>query len=406
MSGVAAIPAPDRGWIGVSGDSEVARGPDLHDIIGRRADVVVGVPTAEVSTFAVALPPTEPSLHANMIFAQAEKRGLVNSADGEALVDYELIGNDPEGDTFAVTVMPPPAPELIDKAAAGYTTSAWLRSAPTGGCSLWKEHGRLVFGVYHGQIPIHVQVLSGSGNPDKAAAREISLTLLGLRGDPALSGHLPTEMDFCVPDVSPDVLQEFSEALDIPVTQRVNANAVTRRVEGRPGLLPHTVTESRRKRKTGRRVVLGLLALLIAYIVGVSWLWVDARKKSQKIESMERQLSIIEPDVQRVQQVEQRWKALEPAFEKDFFPLVQLSRITSALPGSGVVVREYRTSGRDIRITGQARDVQLANQLLDDLQAMKEFERYQWSMPNPKVEKNNTATFIISGEPKNAGSDS
>jgi hypothetical protein len=40
------------------------------------------------------------------------------------------------------------------------------------------------------------------------------------------------------------------------------------------------------------------------------------------------------------------------------------------------------------------------------LQVMEGFERYQWSMPNPKVEKNNTATFVISGEPKNAGPDS
>ncbi len=86
--------------------------------------------------------------------------------------------------------------------------------------------------------------------------------------------------------------------------------------------------------------------------------------------------------------------------------MVQLSRITSALPGSGVVVREYRTSGRNIRIRGQARDVQLANRLLEDLQGMAEFERYEWSMPNPRVERNNTATFEIEGKLKNEGADS
>jgi hypothetical protein len=213
-------------------------------------------------------------------------------------------------------------------------------------------------------------------------------------------------MDFCLPDAPPEAVKEFSEALDIPVTQRMNPNALSQRVEGRPRLLPHAVSDSRRKRKNGRRVFLGLAALLIAYVVAISWLWIDARNKSRKIESMERQLSIIEPDVERIQMVEQRWKALEPAFEKDLFPLVQLSRITSALPGSGVVIREFRTSERSSRIVGQARDVQLANQLLEDLQVMEGFERYQWSMPNPKVEKNNTATFVISGEPKNAGSDS
>jgi hypothetical protein len=50
--------------------------------------------------------------------------------------------------------------------------------------------------------------------------------------------------------------------------------------------------------------------------------------------------------------------------------------------------------------------VQLANRLLEDLQSMAEFNAYDWSMPNPKVEKNNTATFEITGKPKNAGTDS
>ena len=70
------------------------------------------------------------------------------------------------------------------------------------------------------------------------------------------------------------------------------------------------------------------------------------------------------------------------------------------------MIREYRTSGRNIRLRGQARDVQLANRLLEDLQAMEEFEAYDWSMPNPRVERNNTATFEIEGKPKNAGADS
>lgn len=94
---------------------------------------------------------------------------------------------------------------------------------------------------------------------------------------------------------------------------------------------------------------------------------------------------------------------MEPAFNKDLFPVVQLSRITSALPGSGVVIRQYRTTGRQIRLRGQARDVQLANRLLEDLQSLEGFQRYEWSMPNPKVERNNTATFEIEGKPKQEG---
>ena len=149
-----------------------------------------------------------------------------------------------------------------------------------------------------------------------------------------------------------------------------------------------------------------LAVLFIAYAVGLSVMIIKSRNTAAEISSLKRQIDIVEPDVARVQQVDQRWRNLEPAFEKSWFPVVQLSRITSALPGSGVVIREYRTSGRNIRLRGQARDVQLANRLLEDLQAMEEFEAYDWSMPNPRVERNNTATFEIEGKPKNAGADS
>ncbi|MDF1861686.1 MAG: hypothetical protein P1U87_15825 [Verrucomicrobiales bacterium] len=404
MAGIAAIPAPDSGWMLVSGDSEIARAETLSALIGRRPDVVIGLPSALVSTFAVALPPTDSSLHTNMIHAQVEKRGLAGTP-GETLIDYDLIGHDPEGDTFAVTVVPPLPEELIVTTAAGYSTAAALLPSPVDGCRIWMEQGRNVFGIYHEGIPIHVQVLSGSTELDRSAAQEVSLTLMSLQGDPALSGHLPSGLEFCVPNLAPQSVQIFSEVLDIPVTESHRPNAVVDRVEGRDKLLPPAVSRSRSSRKNGQRAVIIGTAVLIAYCVAAAWMWVSARNTANEIESMERQLSILEPDVERIQQVEQRWNVLEPAFEKTWFPVVQLSRLTSALPGSGVVIREFRTNSRNIRVIGQARDVQLANQLLEDLQGMKEFAAYDWSMPNPKVEKNNTATFVISGGPKNAEPD-
>jgi Tfp pilus assembly protein PilN len=161
----------------------------------------------------------------------------------------------------------------------------------------------------------------------------------------------------------------------------------------------------RRRRKVARNLALLALGLIVYSVVGV-WVWNDAKVTEREIDSLERRIAIIQPDVERVQLIEERWRSLEPAFEKDLFPIVQLSRITAALPGSGVVIREYRTTGRDVRVRGQARDVQLANRLLEDLQGMNGFARYEWSMPNPRVERNNTATFEIQGKLKNEGADS
>ena len=153
------------------------------------------------------------------------------------------------------------------------------------------------------------------------------------------------------------------------------------------------------------KTLIGLAVGLMIYLVVGVWFWKKAKTTGQEVTSLERQVEILRPDVERIELSEQRWKILEPAFDKDFFPMIQLNRITSALPGSGVVVREFKTNGRGIRLRGQARDVQLANRLVEDLRAIDGFEAYEWSMPNPKVEKNNTATFEIEGKPKNAQPD-
>jgi len=82
-----------------------------------------------------------------------------------------------------------------------------------------------------------------------------------------------------------------------------------------------------------------------------------------------------------------------------------LNEFTRVMPGSGVLVREFETKGRTITIDGSARDVQMAFRLKEDLERNPFFKGYAWSMPQPKVEKNNMATFRIQGQPKNEGTD-
>ena len=399
-----ALPAPEKGWILYQGGNEISRSSDLRDLIGHRSDVVIGYPAEKVTTFPVLLPDTEESLHDSMIYSQLEKRGLLTGSEGELLYDYEIVDRGSEGNTFAVSVVSGVSNELIDPYAAGYAPAAALHSVPGNACLLWKEQGRLVLAIHKENEPVHLQVLSGGDRLGATIAGEINLILMGLRGDSCTEDSMPETLVLKVDDSSAEERESFEGALNLRV-QVTSASCVSPgRISDR--LLPAAVTKARRKRKAKSRNSVILAVLFIAYAVGLSVMIIKSRNTAAEISSLKRQIDIVEPDVARVQQVDQRWRNLEPAFEKSWFPVVQLSRITSALPGSGVVIREYRTSGRNIRLRGQARDVQLANRLLEDLQAMEEFEAYDWSMPNPRVERNNTATFEIEGKPKNAGADS
>lgn len=400
------LPADSDGWELWVGNKLIDAGASPTDLVGRRSDVVVALPASCVSTFDVTLPQVEDSLHESMVHAQIEKRGLADRLEGGTLFDFQKIGSNDEGDIFSVVVVTSIPVEVLIPTAAGYSISAAAQQVPDReACArMWKEHDRYVVGIFLNGHPVQMQLLSGKPELGKSLAGEINLLLMGLRGDPAIGASFP-DLFQVVSHGEETGIREFDESLSLPV-ETVAAPALRNEVEPRPRLLPPFVSNARKKRRGAVRNTIILALALVVYSVIGAWIWKKAQNTKQEIASLERQVEILQPDVEHVQRAEQRWKALEPAFDKQFYPVVQLSRITSALPGSGVVIREFRTSDRSIRLRGQARDVQLANRLIEDLRAHEGFARYEWSMPNPKVEKNNTASFEIVGTPKNASTDS
>lgn len=401
-----ALPDSGKGWCLYSGAKTVASGRELEELMGKRTDVVIGYPTALVSTFSVTLPTSDSSLFDAMAYAQIEKRGLGSGSHEATVFDYDIF-EQREGETVLVVhVVRKDLPDdLIHTNAAGYAPSALLRTSPNNGCVLWQEHKRYVLAVFHDAQLVHTQVLSGSGDIGASTAQELNLTFLSLQADEVMEGTLPTGCLVTIAGLSREQQSAFSETLNIPVTFGEGAATETS-IKIREKLTPHPVVLARKRRKALRRNLLIAALGLVVYAITGFFVWKSTVKTREKIAALEEQIAIIEPDVRIVQEEELRWRSLDAAFDMKFFPVVQLSRVTSALPGSGVVVREFRTSGKSIRVRGQARDVQLANRLLEDLNAMDEFAGYQWNMPNPKVENDNTASFEIEGKPVDAGTDS
>ncbi len=402
MAGKTTIaPGRKHGWVLYTGKSKHAEGDDPALLAGRRGDVVMAYPVSSLSTFLVTLPPVESSLLESMVFAQVEKRGLAGKISGETVFDFQKIDHSGEGDLYLVTVVIEMPEGLAMKTAAGFTSSAAVQEVGDQPVArIWKERGRYVLAIYREGEPVHAQVLSSKPELGNALAGEVNLSLLGLQGEAGLAHAFPESLEVALDDGEVEGFRAFSEAASLPVVKV--APAVRARVVSRPRLTPASVIAARRKSRNTVKTLIGLAVGLMIYLVVGAWFWKKAKSTEQEIVSLERQVEILRPDVERIELSEQRWKLLEPAFDKDYFPMIQLNRITSALPGSGVVVREFKTNGRSIRVRGQARDVQLANRLVEDLRAIDGFSAYEWSMPNPKVEKNNTATFEIEGKPKNA----
>ena len=163
-------------------------------------------------------------------------------------------------------------------------------------------------------------------------------------------------------------------------------------------LLPVLVhaERGRKQRKHKRNAV--IMAVCVLYVVVGTFLWLYAQGTKNKIEDLEQQVEANRPQVRKIEEAALRWQELSPAFDLKRYPLVQLNEVTRLMPPTGILIREFETKGGSIRITGQARDAQIAIQFEEDLKSSEFLAEYQWNMPRPKVSGNNTATFDIQGE--------
>lgn len=395
-----ALPDEDRGWNLWSGSGVPVNGRELDEVCGNRADVVVGVPATQSTTFTVTLPTTEESLFDSMVFAQIEKRGLGGATLDDTVFQYEIIQQEGNETLLSVDVLSPDFPEAwCLPRAAGYAPSARLLHLPEDQLLVYAEHRRLVLAVNrHGRLT-HLQALSAEPSLTAAAAQEINLTVLSLQGegliaetpDLVVSGDFKTNGDF----------QEFEKSLVMPAELRREKPRLKENPELQDAFLPALVRNARKRRSSGRRnLVIGLFAAAAYVAIGV-FLWFFAKSTEASIALLKEQVTETQPGVDEILRTEQRWRELEPAFNLRYYPLVQLNEITRILPASGVLIRQFETRGTSVFVRGQARDVQLAARLKEEIEQDPAFEAYQWIMPNPKVDQNNTATFEIQGTPNN-----
>lgn len=400
-----AIPDSDNGWTLYSGKKAIDEGRDLHEAVGKRTGFLVGVPVYKAPTFSISVPTVETNLLREMAYSQIEKRGLATGSLETTLFDIDIIEQSNGQTRLAVHLLDSPLPDdYLLKKAGGYAPSPLVRQRIENGAVLWRENRQLVFAIFRGGRLIHSQVLSGSSELSPETASEINLLLLSLQGDPAFEDDLPDKLAVVIhEDEMPEAAEKaFASAvqLDTAFTQPIGAH---RKARPRTKLTPPAITNYRKRKKFVAWGALVTALLILGYCLFGFSMWKSSEKDRVQVDSLKKRISLIEPDVFEIQKTEDRWKQMEPAFDLRWFPIVQLSRITEALPGSGVVIREFETRERNIYVKGDARDVQLAFRLEEDLSNLPGFEHYTWSMPKPNMNSDNTASFRIEGKPKEEG---
>ena len=359
--------------------------------------VAIGLPARSCTTFAVALPRVEPAMLPEMAFAQIEKRGLGLGGRQETVYAHHVLRDSEEGLAVSVDVLPSDFSEdLCLRKAVRYTAAARFFRLPDQKLVLAREQGGYVMHAgIHGKLAFS-QLMTAGNELTPAFAQEIILTLVSLEGSGLLPEMTGVEAWCNLPPQGEALLREL---LPVPLTVAHRPRPERELAEEASGrMLPARVREEQKREEKKGRIRTGILALAAIYVLAGVVLTIHNQMQRRSADDLDALIGSRRDKVKFVQASITRQRALEPAYNKRFYPAVQLSSVARIMPPSGIVLQKFSTQGQTVRLEGLAREPQLAFQLKEDLEKAADFAGYSWDMAPPRMNQNNSAAFRLEGK--------
>ena len=362
--------------------------------------VVIGLPATRCRTLGLQLPAADRTVLKDMVYAQLEKRGLGANGNGEECIfDVHVIDEQPDRSVVSVDVLPPDFPDdLCFKEVGGYTSASRLLPLPKGKLTLWVERDRLILAANRGGRLVHCQAVGAESEITPAVAQAIALSTLSLESD-----GLIHDLDGIVlwgdfPESQVQLLKEAVPYLQIQTLERPEPAAPASILPAAGELLPTQVKRARTAAARRRKLGLFALCALVVYSAVAVLTFLYMQNLEEKSNKLKNDLARLQPVAEMVNESWDRWEALQPAVDRNRFIMVQMNNLTKLFPPGGLVLRKFEARPDRIEIDGSARDPNVAFQFLEDIKADEEnFFGYEWSMDQPRVNADKSATFEIVG---------
>jgi hypothetical protein len=358
--------------------------------------VVIGLPATACRTIGMILPTVDATLLPAMIEAQLEKRGIHIEREPIRNFVWHVLGQS-GGQSFAsVDVLAHPFPaDLAVNHAVNYTPALRLVSLPANDLVVVEEQGLLVLAANQGGKLWHSHVLGFAEMPVADLAREIELAKLSLEAQEGFGvvrgvTLIGERLGLLKGEIKKHIAMQIEAVTSLPANRALNFGAL-------PKLLPAQVF-SAQKARASRRLVLSILMLTsLLYAVLFAFGWWYLRDLELKAAALEESVAVTRGPAAEVKATAQRWRAMGPAIDIQRYPMLQLKQINDIMPPSGLVLRKFEARPEEIELRGEARDLQTAEQFLEDLKKHPKLSRFTWLMPTPDM-KNKIATFKIQGK--------
>jgi len=358
--------------------------------------MVVGLPATACRTMGMIFPTTDASLLPPMIEAQLEKRGIHVERDPVHNFAWHILSQTGGQSYVSVDVLAHPFPdELVVNHAVTYTPALRLVTLPPNDLVVLEEQGLLVIAANQGGKLWHSHVIGFSEMPPEDLAREIELSKLALEAQEGFGVVRGVTLVGERLSVLKGEIRKYA-VIEVDTLPALHANR-SFSPAAFPKLLPRQVHLAQKSRENRRRIVsiLVLTGILYAVLFAIGW-W-HLRELERDATVLEDRVALTRAPAAEVKATAQRWRALGPAIDVQRYPMVQLSHITGIMPPSGLVLKRFEAKPDTVELRGEARDLQTAEQFLEDLQKHPKLSRFTWQMPTPDI-KNKIATFKIQGK--------
>ena len=371
----------------------IERASDLTGIPG--GDLLLLFPVKATTAVPMRVTSDDDALFPDLASLHAERLGLRPDPMAGQLTDVFVIAREAEN-TALVSVMlrapgdgdmPPRGPKSFDISARAYPLDG-------DALAIWKEFGRWVFAISHQGKLVYCQATSvTSVSPDESLAREIRLSLIQL----SMQGLA----------IEPDRIEVWTSSDECSPATLAAAFKVPVQVSTRPApvlpnplskLLPADVRAARRAARRRQNIILSVAAVALAYLGLIGWFSYGLWKDNSETKKLLDQAVTIAPEGEAYTLHVGKWDELSEAIELRNSPVDILSRVASCIPPvSNLRLKTADISASEIKLIGEAPQLQAANTFSLNLDKNNDLAQFEWQIPEPN-QSTRGWEFVFSGE--------
>lgn len=371
----------------------IARAGEITDIPG--GDLTMFFPVKSLTAVPMRVTSDDDALFPDLAALHAERLGLRPDPMAGQLTDVFVVARDAENTALlSVFLRSPEDGDLPRRGPKGFDISA--RAWPISGeaLAIWKEFGRWVFAIFHqGKLAFCQATAVDAEQPDESLTREIRLSLMQL----AMQG-LNFEPSRVIIWTSSDSINPAAVRTMFRVQVEIAPRPAPIVPDPLSKLLPADVRAARREALRRRNITIAAAAAILAYLGLIGWLVFGLWKSSSQTKKLLTEAEQVAPAGEAYALHIAKWDELAHAIELTHSPVDILQRIASCIPpSSGLRLKTAEISATEIKLIGEAGQLQAVNTFSLNLSRNNDLAHFTWQTPEPN-QSTRGWEFVFSAE--------